>query len=90
MEEFAQLLGPMNDTALIHQSLFNDQTNGIVSWLTWYDAILLRTLYDERLQPGMPKDEAMPIARRIIRSLLAELNRRPPRHLSFGAAPVPR
>lgn len=90
MEEFAQLLGPMNDTALIHQSMFNDQTNGIVSWLTWYDAILLRTLYDEQLQPGMPKDEAMPIARRIIRSLLAELNRRPPRHLSFGTAPVPR
>ncbi len=90
MEEFAQVLGPMNDTALIHQSMFNDQTNGIVSWLTWYDAILLRTLYDERLQPGMPKHEALPIARQIIQSLLAELNRRPPRHLSFGAATVPR
>jgi len=73
-EEFAQILGPFNDTTYIAQSIFNDQTNGIVSWLTWHDAVVLRTLYDERLKPGMPRDRAMPIARRIIAGLVAGLN----------------
>lgn len=88
MEEIAQVLGPMNDTALIRQSMFNDQTNGIVSWLTWHDAILLRALYDQRLKPGMPKAEALPIARRVIGELLRDLNRAPPVHMVFGAAPA--
>ncbi len=34
--------------------------------LTEADKILLRTLYDPRLKPGMTKAEAMPIARQII------------------------
>lgn len=73
-EEMAQALGPMNDTVLVSQSMFNDQTNGIVTALTWHDAVILRTLYDERLKPGMPKDRAMPVAREIIREVLQELH----------------
>lgn len=37
--------------------------------VTEIDLILLRTLYDPRLKPGMTREEAMPIARKIIREL---------------------
>lgn len=43
--------------------------------LTWSDAVILRTLYDERIRPGMHRDVAMPIVRLIIGELLTELNR---------------
>jgi len=33
------------------------------------DLIVLRTLYDPHLKPGMSREEAMPIAREIIREL---------------------
>ncbi|MEQ8710278.1 MAG: hypothetical protein RIC36_14920 [Rhodospirillales bacterium] len=46
-----------------------------VTGLTWSDAVILRTLYDERLKPGMHRDAAMPVARVIIAELLADLNR---------------
>ena len=42
--------------------------------LTWHNVIMLRTLYDRRIKPGMPEDQAMPIVRVIIAELLAELN----------------
>jgi hypothetical protein len=36
---------------------------------TLWDEVALRVLYDDRLRPGMTEDEAMPIARQIIREL---------------------
>lgn len=47
----------------------------VFTTFTWSDAVLLRTLYDERLKPGMHRDVAMPLVRVIIAELLAELNR---------------
>ena len=41
---------------------------------TWHDVIMLRTLYDRRIKPGMHEDQAMPIVRVIIAELLEELN----------------
>lgn len=38
--------------------------------LTRWDAYLMRTLYDPRLEPGISKDDAMPIARSILHKLL--------------------
>jgi len=40
--------------------------------LTRWDAYLMRTLYDRRLEPGTSKDDAMPVARAILHELLAE------------------
>jgi hypothetical protein len=37
--------------------------------MTRWDRLMMRTLYDTRLQPGMPKEEAMPL----VRAILAEL-----------------
>lgn len=40
--------------------------------LTRWDRLLMRTLYDPRLPPGTPKDDAIPKARAILRELLAD------------------
>lgn len=40
--------------------------------LTRWDRLLMRTLYDPRLPPGMPKDDAIPKARVILREHLAD------------------
>lgn len=46
--------------------MFNDQTNGIVTALTWHDAIILRTLYRRRPNPGTLRDKAVPMIRDLI------------------------
>ncbi len=75
IEEMAQLMGLPNDSDIVSGSLFRKTTVAKTSWLTWHDAIMLRTLYDERLKPGMHQTEAMPIVKVIIGELLEELNR---------------
>ena len=44
--------------------------------LTINDKILIRTLYDKRIEPGMPRDEAMALAREIIPELIAAVKQR--------------
>jgi hypothetical protein len=66
-EEFAQALGPGNDSDAARPSIFND--DGEFALLTEHDALILRVLYDRRLRAGMRRAEAMPIARRIIDEL---------------------
>lgn len=74
-EEFSQILGPGNDTTILEQSLWRPYEQKTYHDLTWSDAVILRALYDERLRPGMHRDKALPIVRRIITELVAELNR---------------
>ena len=69
-EELAQTMGLFNDDSQVRPSIFNDDQE--FAYLTRHDELLLRILYDPRLQPGMSRDEAMPIVRRIARDLLAE------------------
>jgi hypothetical protein len=69
-EEFAQVLGPGNDFAGARPSIFND--DGEFALLTEHDEYILRVLYDRRLRPGMNREEAMPIARRIIEEIRPE------------------
>jgi hypothetical protein len=69
-EEFAQALGPGNDSDAARPSIFND--DGEFALLTEHDALILRVLYDPRLRAGMRRAEAMPIARRIIEELRPE------------------
>jgi len=63
-EELIQAMGLLDDSTLIEDSLFNDASTR--PNIPIGDAVLLFTLYDPNLLPGMPQAQAMPIARQII------------------------
>jgi len=73
-EEIAQVLGLTNDSDSARPSIFNDDQE--FALLTAHDAILLRTLYDPRLRPGMSAATAMPIVERIIAEEIGRLHAR--------------
>lgn len=64
LEEVYQMMGLPADACHYRPSVICEQDR--VFELTEADKILLHTLYDPRLKPGMTKAEAMPIARQII------------------------
>lgn len=66
-EEIGQAFGPNADYDKARPSIFNDDEE--FALFTEHDALLFRVLYDPRLKRGMTKDEAMPIARKIIAEL---------------------
>ncbi len=68
-EEIVQALGLANDHPAVRPSIFND--DGEFALLTEHDAQLLSMLYDERLRPGMQAKQALPVARRVARELMA-------------------
>jgi hypothetical protein len=63
-EEVAQGLGLANDSPRARPSIFNDDDE--FALLTSHDEMLLRMLYDPRLEAGMTLDEARPVLRRIL------------------------
>jgi len=67
-EEVAQGLGLANDSPQARPSIFNDDEE--FALLTRHDELLLRILYDARLEPGMDSAEAGPIVRRIAEELV--------------------
>ncbi|MBT3361567.1 MAG: DUF2927 domain-containing protein [Rhodospirillales bacterium] len=72
LEEFTQLYGVHNDSELIHPSVFaNEDTQN--HQLTLNDKIIVRTLYDERISPGMKRAEALAMARIVITELVAKV-----------------
>lgn len=68
-EELAQGMGLANDSPGARPSIFNDDEE--FALLTSHDELLLRMLYDRRLQTGMEPAIAAPIARQIAREYLA-------------------
>ncbi|MEM7742513.1 MAG: DUF2927 domain-containing protein [Pseudomonadota bacterium] len=68
-EEIVQALGLTDDDPDARPSIFNDDQE--FALLTMHDELLLRVLYDPRLQPGMSAAEAVPIARRLFAELTA-------------------
>ena len=66
-EELTQAMGLPNDDARVRPSIFNDGKEFGV--LTSHDELLLRVLYDPRLEPGMTPATAMPVVRQIIAEL---------------------
>jgi hypothetical protein len=62
-EELAQGLGLANDSPAARPSIFNDDDE--FALLTRHDELLLKMLYDPRLQAGISAEDAMPIARTI-------------------------
>ncbi len=68
-EELAQGMGLANDSPSARPSIFNDDEE--FALLTTHDEMLLRMLYDPRLQAGMDPATAAPIARQIARDMMA-------------------
>lgn len=63
-EELMQSLGLQKDSDLASPSVVNDNANHAIYSIN--DTILIRTLYDPRIQAGMPKAQAMEIVRETI------------------------
>ncbi len=72
LEEITQSLGLPNDSELIQPSIFSEK-DLYLQTLSINDRILIRALYDDRITPGMPKDEALKVAREIIAELVARV-----------------
>ncbi len=64
LEEMTQSLGLPNDTASNWTTIFSNE--GQITSLTRSDQIMIKTLYDPRLNAGMARHSAMEIARKII------------------------
>jgi hypothetical protein len=67
-EEFYQGLGPGKDSTALLPSITS--SDGTQTELSINDKIILRAHYDDRITPGMPRVEAMAIARRVIADLV--------------------
>ncbi len=68
LEELTQMMGLFNDSFFMRHSIFNDFNNKNLS-LPEHDQALLRILYDSRIKPGMTREEALPVAWRILREI---------------------
>jgi len=64
VEELTQAMGLGDDSQLIADSIFDDNSRAQKLW-PW-DELMLLTLYDRRLRPGMSVSEAMPAVRMIV------------------------
>lgn len=68
LEEMTQSLGLPNDSNPPWPSIFSN--TGAQQNLSWVDRILVRALYDPRLIPGMAREKALVLARRIIAEIV--------------------
>jgi len=58
-EELLQSLGPINDTATVPWTMFNDNVS--MGYFDVYDQYLMNLLYDPRIKPGMTVQEVRPL-----------------------------
>ncbi len=65
-------MGLLNDISY-SWTIWNDDNNGEVDFLTWHDAVMLRVLYQQELHQGMGEDEAMKIVPRLMRKVILEV-----------------
>ncbi len=72
-EEIGQALGPVNDLYYVADSIFND--DNVHNRLTGFDLLMLRVLYDDRLQLGMGKARTTAIAATILNEINPAGNR---------------
>jgi hypothetical protein len=64
LEEITQSLGLPNDSDTLRPSLFSDHDYLLAP--SRVDTILIKTLYDPRMKAGLPRKEALEVARTII------------------------
>jgi len=88
LEKLVQSLGLPADTELLRPSIFSRSDSP--RELSLNDKVLIRTLYDERITPGMARADAMRIARKVIAELVDDVKTDGeaalihPRHLARG------
>lgn len=70
VEELTQVLGLANDSALVNPSIFNDVSQHFS--LTEHDKWMLRMFYDTRITPGMPRELAIDMGRKILNEIRPE------------------
>ena len=70
LKSIIRAFGLFADSDVAQPSIFSKSAPPL-DHLTLNDKIILRTLYDKRIKPGMAKDEAMKIAAEIIPELVA-------------------
>ena len=68
VEELTQALGLTNDSGVFADSIFNDEYHG--TRLEAWDAMMVLTLYQPSLLPGMTVNDALPIAARFMRDIV--------------------
>ncbi|MCF3932201.1 DUF2927 domain-containing protein [Acuticoccus sp. M5D2P5] len=74
VEEIAQSLGPANDSPLLTDSIFNDDSD--LNVFALFDWFILNMLYDRRIEAGMTEAEARPLLPEVIthvRSIVGQL-----------------
>jgi hypothetical protein len=74
MVEITQALGLFADSDVLEPSIFSDHGPPRTE-LPLNDKIIVRTLYDPRIRPGMPREEALEVAREVIRDLVDGVRR---------------
>ena len=68
-EELLQSLGPINDTASVPWTMFNDNVS--MGYFDVYDQYLLNLLYDPRIKPGMTVQEAKAVLPEVLADVRA-------------------
>ena len=71
LEEMTQTLGLPNDSDIVKPSVFNNRS--VLNRLTRNDLIVVATLYDERMKPGLARAKAVAKAGSIIGDMLNRL-----------------
>jgi hypothetical protein len=77
-EELLQSLGPINDTASVPWTMFNDNVS--MGYFGVYDQYLLNLLYDPRIKPGMTVQEVkalLPAVLADVRAWVRKVNNLP-------------
>lgn len=91
LEELYQLIGPTKNTGRLRYSISHSPDH--LTELSLSDKLILRALYDDRLAPGMPRMEAMRVARQVIAELHTAVRAQGPdalihpRHAARSAPP---
>lgn len=82
--ELGHVLGFRGHTVALDRSVMGlTAAAAELDWLTLNDRLLLRALYDPRLNIGVWRDEGLPIARRIIEELVDLVEAEGPKALEF-------
>lgn len=71
VEEVAQSLGPANDSDLLPDSIFNDDSR--LNVFALFDWFILNMLYDSRVRPGMTEAQVLPVLPSVIRDVRARV-----------------
>src|SRR6478672_7432248 len=72
-EELLQSLGPINDTASVPWTMFNDNVS--MGFFDVYDQYILNLLYDPRIKPGMTVQEVRAVLPQVLADVRAWVKR---------------